>query len=345
MCELMGMSFAEPIVASVSIKAFSMRSEGNADGWGLAWYPDHSLAMVKQAQRWSVQQTQFLDNYPGLLSSIYVSHVRQKTTGLTPTHADTHPFGRELGGREYCFAHNGTLTGKFWERPLGRFRPIGGTDSEYLFCLLLAELESFMRVAPEIDQARQLALDVNEKQAVQRSEHGASYLNDEHQWQWIHQFLLHLNDYGRLNCLLADGDRLMAYHDRNGWKGLTYRKIYLHQDMTKHFSDATVAIDLQAEPVTHGCIVATNPLSLEGWERFLPGEIKVLQKGSIIFSNRPGLHEAADAAKTPRDAVRAVTTGPESAQDAARVVTTGSESSAKSSGDKLEVSQPSAKTT
>src|ERR1700681_4150518 len=147
MCELMGMSFAKPVVANVSIQAFSQRSQDNADGWGLAWYPDRSLALVKQPMRWSVQHTQFLEHYPGLLSSIYVAHVRQRTTGSTPTHADTHPFSRELHGREYCFAHNGTLTGAFWQRPLGRFRPIGATDSEYLFCLVLAELESFSHLA------------------------------------------------------------------------------------------------------------------------------------------------------------------------------------------------------
>src|SRR5438034_1519094 len=112
MCELMGMSFAKPVVASVSIQAFSERSKDNADGWGLAWYPDRSLAMIKQPVRWSIEHTQFLEHYPGLLSSTYVAHVRQKTTGHTPTHADTHPFSRELNGREYCFAHNGTLTGE-----------------------------------------------------------------------------------------------------------------------------------------------------------------------------------------------------------------------------------------
>ena len=37
MCELMGMSFARPVLASVSIQAFSQRSQENADGWGLAW--------------------------------------------------------------------------------------------------------------------------------------------------------------------------------------------------------------------------------------------------------------------------------------------------------------------
>lgn len=286
MCELMGMSFAKPVVASVSIQAFSQRSKENADGWGLAWYPDRSLAMVKQPVRWSVQHTQFLEHYPGLLSTTYVAHVRQRTTGSTPTHAETHPFARELNAREYCFAHNGTLNGPFWERPLGRFKPVGGTDSEYLFCLLLAELESFAQLTEEITEIRQV-----DPEQINGS------LHPDKRWKWLHRFLLHMNDFGRLNCILTDGERMLVYRDKNGWKNLTYRNVFLHQDSDQTFGDATVAVNLQAQPVNHGVIVATNPLSIEGWEPFLPGEMKVLQQGNIEFSARAALQEAKEKAQ------------------------------------------------
>jgi len=288
MCELMGMSFAKPIVANVSIQAFSQRSMDNADGWGLAWYPDRSLAMIKQPVRWSVQHTQFLEHYPGLLSSIYVAHVRQRTTGSTPTHADTHPFSRELNGREYCFAHNGTLQGEFWQRPLGRFRPLGATDSEFLFCLLLAELESFANLAEEVANGR-LGLNPEKVPTFPLLEQGG--LNAEQLWRWLHRFLIRLNDFGKLNCILTDGERLLVYHDKNGWKNLTYHQVFLHEDSMRHFGDATVAVNLQAVPINHGVIVATNPLSVEGWERFLPGEMKVLHAGAIVFTSRPALSE------------------------------------------------------
>jgi predicted glutamine amidotransferase len=301
MCELMGMSFAKPVVANVSIQAFSKRSQENADGWGLAWYPDRSLALVKQPVRWSVQTTQFLEQYPGLLSSIYVAHVRQRTTGSTPTHADTHPFARELNGREYCFAHNGTLTGAFWQRPLGRFRPIGGTDSEYVFCLLLAELESYTHVADEVAEVRHINVQQHDGK-----------LMSEGRWRWLHQFLIHMNEYGRLNCILSDGERLLVYHDKNGWKSLTYRNVFLQQDYEQTFGDATVAVNLQAQPVNHGVIVATNPLSIEGWERFLPGEMKVLCQGNIEFSARPNLHETKRAERTKAESVHSSSTAPES---------------------------------
>jgi glutamine amidotransferase len=287
MCELMGMSFARPIVASVSIQAFSLRSQENADGWGLAWYPDRSLAMVKQPVRWSVQHTQFLEHYPGLLSSIYVAHVRKGTTSSTPTHADTHPFSRELNGRDYCFAHNGTLAGDFWQRPLGRFKPIGGTDSQQLFCLILAELEGFAHVADEAAEVKHLEPRLDGKPELDR------------RWKWLHQFLLHLNDHGKLNCILSDGERLLVYHDKNGWKNLTYRSVYLQQDSEQTFGDATVAVNLQAQPVNHGVIVATNPLSIEGWERFLPGEMKILHQGNVEYSAGPGHQEASATVAAP----------------------------------------------
>src|SRR5262245_60339035 len=138
MCELMAYNFAKPIVADFSIHAFGHRGDDNADGWGLGWYPDRSLAVIKDTGRWKASpHTGFLESYAGICSPMLIAHVRHATVGHA-TRADTHPFAREWGGAEYCFAHNGTLK-KAHDLPLGRFRPIGTTDSEHLFCHLLDE--------------------------------------------------------------------------------------------------------------------------------------------------------------------------------------------------------------
>src|SRR5262245_1996082 len=109
MCELMGLSFDRPMSADFSIRAFALRDKENADGWGLAWYPDRSLSVVKEPLTWRQSHySKFLESYERLNSHIYIAHVRHKTIGGTPTHADTHPFNRECFGREFCFAHNGT---------------------------------------------------------------------------------------------------------------------------------------------------------------------------------------------------------------------------------------------
>src|SRR4051794_4101423 len=190
MCELMGLSFARPVCADFSLREFSRRSDDNADGWGLAWYPDRSAALVKEPVRWQLSGfTGFLEKYHGLQSAIYLAHVRHRTMGGEPTHADTQPFRRELRGREYCFCHNGTI-GNYASLSLGRYHPLGSADSEHVFCHLLDALDA---------RGRELATPDD--------------------WRWLHERLDAINQGGTLNCLLSDGQRLFAYFDRAGHKG------------------------------------------------------------------------------------------------------------------------------
>lgn len=257
MCELMGMSFAEPISADFSIREFAHRGEENADGWGLAWYPDQSLAVIKEPVKWrSSQHSGFLESYHHLQSRIYIAHVRHKTTGAA-VHADTHPFARELGGREYCFAHNGTILDAGRDLPLGRYRPVGNTDSEHVFCHLMEEL-------------------------AQRQEP----LEEASGWKWLREKLVSLNRGGRMNCLLCDGRRLFCYHDANGWKGLAFRQVLLDNHKIRHFRDETLTVDLESTPANHGFVAATRPLSQKGWHACQSGELLVLEKGALLFSNQ-----------------------------------------------------------
>ena len=256
MCELMGLSFDQPISADFSIRAFAMRDVENANGWGLAWYPDQSLAIVKEPLEWRQSvYTRFLESYHGLQSRLYIAHVRHMTTGGLPTHADTHPFGRELAGRDFSLAHNGTLP-SFRELPLGRFRPVGQTDSEHMFCYLLEQIAG-----------------------------REDLLDSKPSWQWLHEQLRALNQRGTLNCLLCDGQRLFCYHDTAGWKGLALCKVRIGANQERHFEDATLEVHMESAPLNQGCAVATRPLSETGWHDFQPGELIVLEGGTIRFSS------------------------------------------------------------
>lgn len=171
MCELLALSFEEPVSAAFSFKEFSSGDRVNADGWGLGWYPDRSLAIVKAPRKWGESRhAEFLCDYPGLLSRTLIAHIRHQTRGGPPSHADTHPFGRELGGREYVWAHNGTLDDRVWGLPRGPARPIGATDSERAFC-------AFLREIAQPDGA----------------------LEREPDWRWLHGVLTALNELGQLN--------------------------------------------------------------------------------------------------------------------------------------------------
>lgn len=258
MCELMGLSFDQPVSADFSVRSFALRDESNADGWGLAWYPDRSLSLVKEAITWRQSgHSKFLETYSGLRSRIYIAHVRHQTTGGRPTHADSHPFQRECFGREFCFAHNGTIR-EFKSLPLDRFRPLGNTDSEHVFCYLMNELSWRGRA-----------------------------LDDRDDWEWLHGRLLAINAGGTLNCLLSDGERLFCYRDRRGWKGLTMRKIRWHDRADRVFEDDTMEVTMTGDSHSHGCVVATFPLSATGWHDLSPGGLLVLHGATILCSLIP----------------------------------------------------------
>jgi glutamine amidotransferase len=252
----MGLSFAHPIAADFTIREFGRHGEENADGWGLAWYPDRSLALVKEPMRWQASQyTVFLESYHGLRAPLYIAHVRHKTVGGYPTHADTQPFRRELNGQEYCFAHNGTLA-RFATLPLGRYRPVGATDSEHLFCHLLDAIRKRDRALERADD-----------------------------WHWLHTTLTALNDMGTLNCLFSDSQRLFCYHDATGHKGLALRPVGVSYHETRHFEDEELCIDLDGRSANHGFVIATRPLSAKGWQAFQRTELLVLERGMLRFSS------------------------------------------------------------
>jgi glutamine amidotransferase len=258
MCELLGLCFDAPVAADITVHEFASRGRENPDGWGLAWYPDKSVALAKEAIAWQASRhTVFLESYPALRSTIYIGHVRHKTVGGPVTHADTHPFARELNGQEYSFAHNGTLSDLARAFPLRRFLPLGQTDSEHAFCHLLDAI----------------ATDLGD-------------LQTEKSWCWLHAKLLSMNRHGRMNFLLSDGRSLFCYHDLAGHKGLTWRHLPGYTPQPSRLEDQDLKIELNAAPATRGMVVATCPLSGTGWKPVRPGELLVIQDGKLAFSQQ-----------------------------------------------------------
>ena len=142
MCELLGMECNVPTDITFSFHGLASRGGKcgpHADGWGLALY-EGKLARVflePVAAAHSALAT-FVREHP-IKTLLAIAHVRRKTRGAIGL-ANTHPFVRELWGRHFVFAHNGTVKNAR-KLKLGRFKPIGETDSEHAFCALLGALE------------------------------------------------------------------------------------------------------------------------------------------------------------------------------------------------------------
>jgi len=257
MCELLALCFNLPVSPRISFKGFRVRGRRNPDGWGLAFYPDNSAVVFKEPLTATESRlASFIENYELIKSKIFIGHVRLASRGEL-SYRNTHPFKRELFGKDYVFAHNGTLHG-YRELKLGRFEPVGETDSEYLFCYLLSQIE--------------------ERGIVEWK---------KSDFDWLAGLLAEINNYGYLNCVFSDSEYLFCYYDKDGYNGLCllhrkppYSKIKL--------KDIDWEIDLAEEkrPQQQGYIIATRPLTNETWENFLPGELIVFKNGKIIYSNR-----------------------------------------------------------
>jgi predicted glutamine amidotransferase len=255
MCELLGLCGSRPFAADVTMRAFGRRDERNADGWGLAWYVGRSLALVKEGSPWRESpHASFLAEYEKVRSSIFLAHVRRATVGRRSSRANAHPFEREIGGRSWSFAHNGTV--KAGGLPLGSYRPIGETDSERLFCHLAGRLNR-----------------------------RGGRLDEETDWRWLARALDRLNTLGKMNCLLSDGRRLFVWRDAAGFKGLSMRIVGFHNGSGRRLNDPDIDIDLHGPVGDRVCAVATYPLSPTGWHDLRAGELLVLERGELVWSS------------------------------------------------------------
>ena len=90
---------------------------------------------------------------------------------------------------------------------------------------------------------------------------------------------------GKLNCLISDGTRLFCYRDAQSWKNLVYCHVYILGQDTHVFADPNVKLSLEGQSINRGIVVATQPLSGNGWHPLEPGELLVLEDGRLRYSS------------------------------------------------------------
>jgi len=166
---------------------------------------------------------------------------------------NTHPFVRELWGRYWIFAHNGTLE-NFSPQLEGYYRPVGSTDSERAFCYLLEALRRrFPDEQPPLEQCFELIDDLTHELARR----------------------------GRFNYLLSNGEYLVVHCTDN----LCY--ILRHAPFAQaHLIDDDVTVDFDAltTPDDKVAVIATTPLTdNEVWTKMRPGELIAFRHGDAAL--------------------------------------------------------------
>lgn len=191
MCQLLGANSALPMDATAAFSALAPRggeTDEHADGFGAAFYQgrcwrlflDHRPSCSSPLALW-------LQRHP-IPSTSVVAHIRKATRGGTSVE-NTHPFSRELWGRQWIFAHNGTLS-DFSPTLSGACLPIGETDSELAFCWIMQRLRERFESPPE----------------------------DEALFEALAPLAEQISRHGRFNFLLGVGPALFAHcSDRLHW--------------------------------------------------------------------------------------------------------------------------------
>ena len=255
MCELLGMECNVPTDIVFSFSGLALRggkAGPHADGWGLALYEGRAVrTFLEPAAAAGSKLAAYVRGHP-IKTLLAIAHVRKRTRGPVSL-ANTHPFVRELWGRHFTFAHNGTVRG-VKTHPLGRrFRPIGTTDSEYAFCALMSALD--------------------------RSFPGGYPADREALWKAIARIGGKLGARGTFNFLLGDGSHLYArcatklcYIIRKA----PFKKATLaDDDLSVDFAEVTTPRDRVA-------VIATAPLTRdETWTLGKPGEMWVFRGGRL----------------------------------------------------------------
>ena len=244
------------IVFSFSGLALRGGAKGpHADGWGLALYEGlRARAFLEPAAAAGSALAAYVRQNP-IKTLLAVAHVRKKTRGQTSL-ANTHPFVRELWGRHFVFAHNGTVRG-VRKHPIGRFHPIGSTDSEYAFCAMLHRLEQRFPRYPRAQ--RDL-------------------------WNAVAEIGGRIGRDGTFNFLLGDGRQLFARCATKLCflvrKAPFQRATLADDDLRVDFAEVTTPNDRVA-------VVATAPLTRdEVWTHGKPGELWVFRKGALAATLR-----------------------------------------------------------
>lgn len=252
MCELLGMSANVPTDIVFSFTGLMQRGGRTAphrDGWGIGFYEGRGLRLFQDPVASAESEVaRLVQRYP-IKSTAVLGHIRQANVGVVSL-ANTHPFVRELWGRYWCFAHNGQLAGLM---PVeGVYQPVGDTDSEMAFCLLLNRLRAHFVRPPRLEELLPVLVRCCDE----------------------------LRELGVFNCLLSNGDWLFSYCSTR-LASITRRAPFGPATL----KDADLTVDFQAEttPDDVVSIIATGPLTdNEQWQLYQPGQWRLWQQGEVL---------------------------------------------------------------
>ena len=264
MCELLGVDVSPAARLNVYFHEFRPRAEENREGWGIAWWTGGRPHVLKEPVRADQSEIAAALAKDPPTSENFIVHVRAATIG-GPALENTHPFTGNALGREWVFAHNGTVN-ELDRLDTGSYTQQGDTDSEQAFHHLLTRLESLGPDAGGHDIADEVLTTGRE-------------LSDRD---------------SRVNFLLSDGRTLFAYHDGHRTLHFIEKRAEDLGEIDMDDDDYELELTPGDSPDERAVIVASVPLTGEtGWKKLAAGEFLVIEDGLVVQRVAPGAELAA----------------------------------------------------
>jgi transglutaminase-like putative cysteine protease/predicted glutamine amidotransferase len=236
------------------------------DGWGLGFYPpgEPAVTVLKEpAPTHASSQAELVKRSEHGESSIFVFHVRTALWGAL-SDANTQPFARAWGGREWLFAHSGSLDRRPELSPDPLFEPVGATDSEVIFCDLLNRLagrrwRSLGEADPNV----------------------------------LAEWLVGINGLGTLNVVLTDGRDLLAYSDKRESGLSAWHLLPPYSDVFIGDKDVEVHLTRNGAKSRKAVVISSRPLTVSGdsqaseWRPLEAGSLWMIRQGVQRVEVRP----------------------------------------------------------
>jgi transglutaminase-like putative cysteine protease/predicted glutamine amidotransferase len=236
------------------------------DGWGIGYYPGGgpSAAVLKEPTppHGSIR-SELIKAWEHLESSLFVLHIRVATWGPI-TDANTQPFSRSWGGRDWIIAHGGSLNERLQPRPGARFEPVGSTDTEQIFCELLERI----------------------------ADRGWRSLGDCDP-EVLRSWFAELNQQGTLTTCLSDGRDLAVFADAAGSGDVhVWEIVPPYTKLTFGDEDLTVDLTQRGAKSRKGVVISSDPLDVSGmpdatWRRVTPGHLLIIRQGAVRVEVAP----------------------------------------------------------
>jgi glutamine amidotransferase len=265
MCELLGLSSNAPATVNLSLPKLAEHgatAERYADGWGIGYYDELDVRLLKESTAAADSDlVRFIANHD-LRSLLVIAHTRRATRGAR-SYPNAQPFIRELAGRTHLFAHNGDLPGIFESSAFQpeRFNPIGETDSERAFCVLLDRMALIWKDRKATPTLRDRFLIVSSFAGELRALGPANFLYSDGDLLFAHGHRRKHSDTGRVE---APGLVLLQKHCQNGQRSIVANGLSIQG------GDQLVTL------------FASVPLTDERWDSLAEGELVAVARGNFV---------------------------------------------------------------